>query len=101
MPQYQKDKTIREQQGPREWHGAVSGEGQLGSGTGAAPEGSGHGMGCPGLWARGQCWSSRSVWRVLSDIESDFGWPCVEFRAGLSDLYGSLPTQDIHCFPDI
>jgi len=38
--------------GPRDRHGAVSGEGQLGAGTGAAPEGSGHGMGCPGLWAQ-------------------------------------------------
>jgi len=28
------------------------GRGSWGSGTGAAPEGSGHGMGCPGLWAQ-------------------------------------------------
>ena len=28
------------------------GRGSWGLGTGAAPEGSGHGTGCPGLWAR-------------------------------------------------
>ena len=30
------------------------GRGSWGLGTGPAPEGSGHGMGCPGQWARPQ-----------------------------------------------
>jgi len=36
------------------------------------------------------CWSVRSVWTLLSDID----WCCVKPEVGLN-LCGSLPTQDI------
>ena len=70
--------SLWQRQGLRERCGAVSGEGQLGLGTGAAPEGGGHGP---------KCQSSRSVWTVLSDIGLDFGWFSLEPGAGLDDPF--------------
>jgi len=49
-------------------------------------------------WA---CQSQGSIWTALPDIWSDFGWPYVEPEVGLSDCYGSLPTQDILWFYEI
>ena len=43
-----------QQQGLREQHGAVSGEGYVGVGTGSAPGSGGHGTGCPGQQAQPQ-----------------------------------------------
>lgn len=41
------------------------GRGSWGSGKGPVPQGGGHGTGCPGQWARPQCWSSKGVWTLL------------------------------------
>ena len=39
--------SVRQRQGPREWHGAVSEEGQVGVRKGSAPEGGEHGTKLP------------------------------------------------------
>lgn len=39
--------------------------------------------------------NSRSIWTTLTEIWFNFGLSCVEPGIGVSDLYGSLPTQDI------
>ena len=50
------------------------GRGSWRLGTGSAPQGGGHGTGCPGQWAQPKCQSSRCILdnalrhRVLSDI---------------------------------
>jgi len=45
-----------------------------------------------------ECWSSRSLWTMHSDIV--FGWSCVELGVGLDDAGRSLPTQDALWFCD-
>ena len=68
------------------------GRGSWGLGTGAAPEGGGHGTGFPGQWARprvlefGQCFQTQGL---------NFGWGCVELGVGFNDPRGSRPAQDI------
>ena len=42
------------------------GRGSWGPGKGSAPEGGGHGTGCPGQWAQPQCRISGSVVTVIS-----------------------------------
>ena len=65
--------SLWQRQGPRERHGAASGEGQLGWGKGSAPEDSGHGTACPGQWTQHQAWRrSGSIWTTLSDTRFEF-----------------------------
>ena len=84
--------SVRQRQGPRERHGAVSGEGQLGV----------RDRGCTrGWWAWNglpravSCESSRSVWTLLSNIGPGFGVVLCGAGVGLSDTCGSLPAEDI------
>ena len=75
--------SLRQRQGPRERHGAVSGEGQLGVRD--------------RVCARGR-WDGHSLPEfrtVLSGLDLNFGWCCVESGSGLSDPCGSLPAWDI------
>jgi len=86
----------RQQQGPREWHGAVSGEGEVGVrgrfcirgwwAWNRLPRAAGTALNCP---------RSRSIWTAVSDILSDFWVILCGSRVGCDDLHGSLPAQDI------
>ena len=86
-----------QRQDPRERHGAGTGEGQAGGlGKGSAPrggralgqaaQGSGHGTEPDRDQAFGHCSQTQGL--VL-------GWFCEEPGVGLSDPWGSLPSQDI------
>ena len=74
------------------------GRGGWGSGTGAAPQGGGHGTGCTGQWARPRVAAVQRVFGQLSDTGFKFGWSYVELGVGLDDPCEYLPTQDILCF---
>ena len=68
-------------------------------GTGCAPEGSGHGTGCPGQWARPESAGIQEASGQCSKTQGlNVEWSCVETGAGLSGPCESLPTQDILCF---
>jgi len=63
----------------------VSGEGQWRSGTGSAPEGGGHGTGCPGQWA----WPRVPEFREFTeDLDS-------AFRHGVGILGGPVWSQEL------
>lgn len=72
-----------------EWHGAASGESQVGGqekdgqALEQAPQGSGMDP---------DCWSSRRIWAALSAV--GFGLQ-VEPEVGLNGFWGSLPTWGI------
>jgi len=69
------------------------GRGSWELGTGGAPEGGGHGTGCPGQWARPQ---EPEYKECLDSTLRHRGWilgGLCEAGVGLSDLCGSLPTQ--------
>jgi len=58
------------------------GRGSWALGKGSAPEGSGHGTGCPGLWARPPVLDFR---KQNSQRENwNFEWSCVEPEVGLN-----------------
>jgi len=66
------------------------GRGSWGSGKGSAPEGGGHGTGCPGQW------SGPKLLELKGCLDSglNFEWSSEEPGVGLDDACGSLPTQD-------
>ena len=65
-------------------------------GTGSAPEGGGHGTGCPEQWALPGALGLEGEFAQRSQtLGLTSGWSCVEPGAGLNDPYGPLPTQDL------
>lgn len=66
--------------GTREWHGAVSGEGQLG---------------VKGRFFTRGWWAGPQVPELREWV---FGWSCVKPGVGLDDSHGSLPTWNILFF---
>jgi len=81
-------------QDPRKWHGAVSGEGQLGLRY----------RYCTRRWLSmaqppaPSCPSSRSIWTTISDTGFVFWVVLHGARRGLNDLYGFLPTSYVLWF---
>jgi len=72
------------------------GRGSRGGGKGSAPESGGHGIACPGQWARPRATGARGFFRQYSQTLSlDFGCSYVEAEVGLGDPCGSLPFQGI------
>ena len=69
--------------------------GSWGLGTGSAPEGGGHGTGCPGLWARPRGLEFKQCLDSALRHRFDFGWCCVEPEFGFGDPCESLPAWDI------
>lgn len=89
-----------QQQSLREWHGAASGEAQVGVPERFWTRGRlGPGTGSPGL----QPWAAR-VQRVFGQCSQtqglNFGWTCAEPRVEHGDPCGSLPIQDVLWFSD-
>ena len=75
--------SLQQQQGPRERHGAGSGQGQLGAREKFCTR---------GWWA----WPHAArVQEISQTWDLNFGWSCVEPGAGLDDPCESLSTQDI------
>jgi len=69
------------------------------SGQGCALEGGGHGT-APRAVGTAPSAGAQTALGHHSDIGFGFGWCCVVPWVGLSNLCGSLPTQDILCFCD-
>ena len=66
------------------------GRGSWGLGTGSAPEGSGHGIGCPGQWAWPQAAGVQGAFGLRSQIWGlNVGWSCMQPGGGLKDPCGS------------
>jgi len=62
-------------------------------GKGSSPEGSGHGTGCPGQWSWPEAARVQGALGQGSQTQGlNFGWFCVEAKAELGDLCGSLST---------
>lgn len=65
-------------------------------GKGSAPEGAGHGTGCPGQWLWSQASGVQDVFRQhFQTLGLNVGWGNLKPGVGLSDLCESFPTWDI------
>jgi len=73
--------------GPEGMAWSCQGRGSWELGISCAPEGGGHGTGCPGLWARP--WVLEFKERPDTALDKpqgvDFGWSCVKLEVGLYD----------------
>ena len=73
------------------------GRGEWGLGTGCAPEGGGHGTGCPVLWSQSQVPEFREHLDSALRHGFNFGWSCVETGVGFTDPCGSPFQLRISC----
>mgnify|MGYP001856084944 CR=1 FL=1 len=71
------------------------GRGSWGLGTSSAPEGGGHGTGCPGQWACSQVLELKEC--LDTALRHSWFWVVL---CGIHDPCRSLPMQDIQWFSD-